>query len=187
MRIAAVRTWRSSGSRKCELVDQALVPGHHGIGDSNVHQRPRAGKLRGGDVGAVGKEGSDPLVVDAFGPTCANQIRKGKMKQEVAQRCGVEHARVIHRDKARHESVTHSGFLCLLGQFCERLFAANLGALAIGEQIFELKSPMGSDFAIGQAARYDCLLSGAAHGHSRAGLRASVWARSGVSSSAAPS
>ena len=82
------------GQRRAE----SLVPGDEAIGDVLVHEPPTSGKACGQDIGAISQDVSGPLRVDLFRPASLEQLREGKLHEQVAQRGRVKNAGVVEDD-----------------------------------------------------------------------------------------
>lgn len=94
--MAVVRVWQ------VEPIDQVLMTGHEAIGGMLVHQVSLSLDLRAGEVGALGEQGTHPLLVDLRRPFRPEEALQGEPHQEVAERCRVEHIGVEQRDDRVH-------------------------------------------------------------------------------------
>jgi hypothetical protein len=93
------------GVRQLDGRDQMLEAGDQAVADVGVHQRPRPLQVFGLQVWPLLQNVTRPLVVDHVRPTRPVQIGQCQAHQQVAQRCRVEHARVVDgRDRSRRQA-----------------------------------------------------------------------------------
>ena len=71
------------GIRKPDDFDEIFVSFHECIAHVHVHQIAGPLQLFPREVGAVGKQGVDPLVVDLVRPLGAIEIRNGEFEKQV--------------------------------------------------------------------------------------------------------
>lgn len=69
--------------------------GRHG----SIHQVSRCVKMAHRNRRVVGREITDPLVVDLIGPALVNQTIDAALNQEIAEMKGVEDAGVVECDR----------------------------------------------------------------------------------------
>lgn len=93
------------GVRQREPGDQVVEALDHTIRHRSNHELARAGELRSREVGALLEDVREALIEDHRRPPRADDARSGEPNEQVAQRRGVENARVVDDDE-RHGSVT---------------------------------------------------------------------------------
>lgn len=88
--------------RQIEAPDVVLVSFHQRTGNSTLHQAADAHHPIRRQIGMVSKNVPHPLVVDAVGPAWSNGPCPCQPDQQVAQKGGVKHVRVVDRDRPPH-------------------------------------------------------------------------------------
>jgi hypothetical protein len=89
---------------------------------------------------------TEALVEDLIGPSCTHDAGAGDSDQQIAQRCGIQHARVVHDGECHIPSVSHPVFLRDRGEFVECSRLPLRVCLTIRKQIIESHAPMRADF-----------------------------------------
>ncbi len=104
------------GEGQCR--DEGLVFGDETIGYVLVHELATSSEARWRDVRPIDQDVPRPLVMNLVRPTSLEQVRKGKLHQQVAQRGRVQDARIVE-DDGRHGLVAQFELLAQRREFFE--------------------------------------------------------------------
>jgi hypothetical protein len=107
-------------------------------------------------VRVVADDGREALVEDSVGPSRADDAGVGNPDQQVAQRRGVQNARVIH-DRERHRSVPQAVFLRLRSQFVHDLPAVIVVSTLVSHQVAKPDAPVRTDPPVRELASLEQL------------------------------
>lgn len=119
-------------------------PGDETIGDMLVHELATSSEARGRDVRPIGRDVSRPLVMNLIRPTGLEHVLEGKLHEQVAERGWVQDACIIEHDWG-HGLVAHIEVLAQRREFFECRLTPGLEIPLVGEQVFQLHTPMTPD------------------------------------------
>lgn len=137
------------GVRKTDRRDEILVAGDQAIPNMAVHEIPRAFELVKRQVRPIPQDARHPFPMDVRRPSRPEEIGHGEAHEEVAQRRGVQHARVIERRERHHGSVAHVQFLRLFGELVEDLVPLGVDVLLVSHEVAEEDPPVGPHLPVG--------------------------------------
>ena len=83
-----------------------------------VHEVARSFEPSACQIGPIPKQTPDPLVVDHVSPFRPEQVRKGELHEQIAERCRIQNARVVENGEPG-ALIAHPKLLSLLGEFVE--------------------------------------------------------------------
>lgn len=124
------------GVGKVQFGSQMFEPGHQGIREVPVHDRPGSVQYGRVDIGPVGQKVAGPLRVDVAVPQRCKQIAVRKAQQQVAKARGVENIGVQQRRQAIH-CLLQAEFLVASGQFIKRFAAAGFRLAPVSKDILQ--------------------------------------------------
>jgi hypothetical protein len=112
--------------------DEGLVFGDEAIGDVLVHELALSSETRGRDIRPIGQDVSRPLIMNLVRPTRLEQVREGKLHEQVAERGRVKDACIVEYDWG-HRLVAHIELLAQRREFFEGGLTPGLKIPLVGE------------------------------------------------------